>query len=252
MKTVKEIFDYIDSIAPFSSQCSWDNSGLIIGNMNNCISKIGFCLDITESVINQAVSMDCELIVSHHPIIFEPLKQIDSGSLAAKLIINNINAICAHTNLDKSPKGTNTALGNKLGLTNVTPLNLDDDTIIFSGEIEETEPICFLKMVSKRLEVCTKYKLSSKPISKVALCSGSGGEYIKKAAELGFDAYLTGEIKYHNFLEVEELEISVLCCGHFETEILGMKLLSEEIDKYFNIECCLLRQDNIVKYYGVN
>lgn len=252
MKTVKEIYDYIDSFAPFSIQCHWDNSGLLVGNINDNIYKIGFCLDITESVITQAVSNECNLIISHHPIIFDPLKQIDSDSLIAKLIKSNINVICTHTNLDKSIKGTNIALGNRLGLTNVTPLNLDEDTILFSGETEETGSVDFLKMISEKLDTCTAYKLSPKPIKKIVLCSGSGGEYIKKAAELGFDAYLTGEIKYHNFLEVENMEISVFCCGHFETEILGMKLILEEIQKKLNIDCILLKEEKMIRYYGVN
>ena len=121
MTLLKNIVEYVDAIAPLSSQAQWDNSGLLISDTNAQINKALLCLDITEDVINEAVKLECELIISHHPVIFSPLSSITNDSIVYKLIKNGLNALCLHTNLDIAEKiGVNVCLANALDLSDTT------------------------------------------------------------------------------------------------------------------------------------
>ena len=115
MATVKDIYNYIDSIAPFNSQEEWDNSGLLVGDENIEVSKVLFALDVTTDIIDQAVDGGADLIITHHPIIFKPVTDVLSDSLIYRLIKNNISIICAHTNYDKAVDGVNDILCKTVG-----------------------------------------------------------------------------------------------------------------------------------------
>ena len=117
MATVKDIYRFIDIIAPFSTQEEWDNSGLLVGEENKEVSRILFALDITSDVLNQAINANAELIITHHPIIFKPVSNILSDSLLYKLIENGISIISAHTNYDKAVDGVNDILCKTIGAT---------------------------------------------------------------------------------------------------------------------------------------
>lgn len=124
MPSVKQIYDFMDYIAPFRTAMDFDNCGLLVGDMNNSVDKILFSLDITSEVVEEAVKEGANLIISHHPVIFSPIKKLDFSSPISLLIKNNINAICAHTNLDMSSKcGVNLALAHKLDLKNLESLS---------------------------------------------------------------------------------------------------------------------------------
>ena len=116
MRTVGEIYSELNKIAPFSLADKWDNSGLLTGNSDNSVKKVLLCLDITDSIVNEAIKKGAEVIISHHPVIFDPLKSIDSDTVIAKLVRNNISAICAHTNLDIAKGGINDMIADMLGL----------------------------------------------------------------------------------------------------------------------------------------
>ena len=124
MTVVKDIYDFIDKIAPFDTKMDFDNVGILIGDKNALVKKCIVTLDISSKVIDEAIQKDANLIVSHHPIIFNPLKNLMCDSLPYLLVANNINVICAHTNLDIADKvGVNICLGNILKLKNIKPLS---------------------------------------------------------------------------------------------------------------------------------
>ncbi len=131
MIKINDIYDYLDEIAPFKLSEKWDNTGLLIGDKTETISKIGFCMDITEEIVERCIIEDISLIISHHPVIFNPITNISKNSIVYKLIKNNISTIAIHTNLDKSPIGTSYALAKSIGLSTIKNIDITDSERYF-------------------------------------------------------------------------------------------------------------------------
>ena len=141
-KTAGELYDVIDRIAPFSTQCEWDNSGLLVGSADSKVNRIGVVLDITVEAIEKARSLGIDTIVAHHPVIFRPISNIPVDSPAYLLVKYGMTAVCSHTPLDKSIGGVNDALASKLGFTDAAPLFSDgDEAMVRAAEIPETDAV---------------------------------------------------------------------------------------------------------------
>lgn len=251
MTTIKQIYDFLNNFAPFENSLSFDNTGLLIGNPEIEIKKAILSLDITSKVINEAVSIGANLIIAHHPIIFKPLKNLSFNDTASKMIINGMNAICAHTNLDIAPKGVNFELAKKLELSSLAPLTYEEDKPMgLVGTLkEEMDSEEFAKFVKIKLE-CNgvRYTNTGKKIKKVGLCSGSGGCFVKEAIRQACDAFVTGEIKHSDILNANEHGLMIVDAGHYRTENVIIKPLCKELQKEFsNIEFIVSKEftDNI-------
>ena len=241
MVTVENIYNFIDSIAPFDSAEEWDNSGLLVGNKDAEVTKILFALDITSDVINQAVECGAELIVTHHPIIFKPVSDVLSDSLVYKLIKNNISIICAHTNYDKAVDGVNDILCYTVGFDLFKKF---DNTCLNVAEFDnEMSADAFINLVKNKLRGSVRYNSLNKNIKKVAVCSGSGSDYLELAKELNCDALLTGDASHHSFLDADEMDILLVASGHFETEMIAIEPLMNKIKCQFDISCVLAHQN---------
>ncbi|MBQ3006197.1 MAG: Nif3-like dinuclear metal center hexameric protein [Clostridia bacterium] len=248
--TVKNIYDYIDSIAPFEEQCEWDNSGLLVGNPCREISKIGVVLDITADAVRYAAANGIELIVSHHPVIFRPVKTFLEGDVSYLLAKNGISAICAHTSLDRANGGVNDVLAETLGFRNPVPLAAEGESaMIRKVIIEETEANELAMLVADRLSTGVQVADCGNRIDTVALCGGAGGDFIHAVAESGCDAYITGEAKHHEFLAAHELGVTLIAAGHFETENPVVAALAEKIADAFDCEVEVIPQKSPVEYY---
>ncbi|MBQ2902942.1 MAG: Nif3-like dinuclear metal center hexameric protein [Clostridia bacterium] len=248
--TVKNIYDYIDSIAPFEEQCEWDNSGLLVGNPCREISKIGVVLDITADAVRYAAANGIELIVSHHPVIFRPVKAFLEGDVSYLLAKNGISAICAHTSLDRANGGVNDVLAETLGFRNPVPLAAEGESaMIRKVIIEETEANELAMLVADRLSTGVQVADCGNRIDTVALCGGAGGDFIHAVAESGCDAYITGEAKHHEFLAAHELGVTLIAAGHFETENPVVSVLAEKIAAAFECEVEVIPQKSPVEYY---
>lgn len=241
MPTVKEVYQFIDKIAPFSTQEEWDNSGLLVGDENKSVNKILFALDITYDVVKQAINNKSDLIITHHPIIFKPVSNILSDSLIYKLIENGISIISAHTNYDKAVDGVNDILCKTI---NAQDYEKVDGTCLNIATFARTVPVDdFALYLRGKLGGVVRYNSFDKKVSKIAVCSGSGSDYLELAKELKCDALLTGDASHHAFLDANESGIALFACGHFETENIAIKPLAEKMESQFGVECLLANQN---------
>lgn len=233
MTLIRDIYSYIDSIAPFDTQADFDNSGLLVGDMDTGVSKVMLTLDITEDVINEAKETGCELIISHHPVIFSLLKSVAANSIVYKLIKSGLSALCVHTNLDKAESiGVNECLANALKLKNP---RLFADEYLCVGELENTMTDGeFAHYVKGALSLKGVRYTRGRVVKTVAVSSGAGGEAVTLKDKYNFDALVTGEIKHHHFLEAKEKSLCAVEAGHFNTEDIVIKPLEEKLSSRFS------------------
>lgn len=232
MTVIQDIYSLIDGFAPFETAMDFDNCGVLVGNMNAPVQKALVTLDITKPVIEEAAACGAQLIISHHPVIFQPLRSLCFESPAALLVRHNISALCAHTNLDLSPKGVNICLANALGLQGVRLL---DGECIATGTLEQ-EMSCkeFAQHVKNRLGCKgVRYTDSGKPVKTVAVSSGAGGSAVYQCAALTAGALVTGEIKHHEILDANAAGTCVVDAGHFRTENVVIKPLVQMLTQAF-------------------
>ena len=220
MSSVKDIYKIIDEAAPFSTQMSFDNSGLLVGDPGMTVKKALICLDITRPVVREAKEKGCELILSHHPVIFNPARKVMSGTALYDLITGGFSAICSHTNLDVSLVcGVNRSLSDTLGLVNFTRDGSSE--CMFTAELPEVmNPADFLALLKEKLHAPYARVTSvdqNRKIKKIGFCSGSGGEFVFDAVST-CDAYLTGEAKHHELLFALENDFPMFTAGHYATE----------------------------------
>lgn len=216
--TVNRIFEFLNEKFPVSTACDFDNVGLLVGNGDSVVKKVLITLDCTLETVSKAIDNNCELIITHHPIIFSPLKKVLKGNVVYELIRNDISVISMHTNLDVGLGGVNSSLCDVIGLENVELFPASDGYILQKGEINECSAEKFAEHLKKSLKTVVKYVDGGKKIQKVLVCSGSGGEFIYDAIKGRFDALVTADIKHHQFLDAKDNGVSLFECGHFNTE----------------------------------
>ena len=240
--TVKEVYEIIDGIAPFALQMEGDNSGFLVGSASQEVNCILFALDVTEPVIDDAVSLGAQLIVTHHPLMFDPLRTVTDSDYESRLIRRltreNISLIAAHTNLDQATGGINDVLAECCGLKEVS-----GEAFFRCGLLPEPLTASeYAGLLEDRL--CTTVRVmgpGSAVIRKVGLCSGAGGSEWPCAMEAGCDAFVSGEIKHHFGLAMADRRIVGFACGHFETEEPGIRALASALQKTFNQVKCNVR-----------
>lgn len=248
--TVKKIYDFIDSVAPFEKQCEWDNSGFLVGSPDLEVSKVGVVLDITTDAVKYAAANGIELIISHHPVIFKPVTTFTDKDISYMLARNGISAICAHTSLDCANGGVNDVLSETLGFRNPVPLTDEGEaSMVRKVVIEETEANELAILIADRLSTGVQVADCGNRIDTVALCGGGGGCFLEEVAKSGCDAYITGEAKHHEFLAAHELGITLFAAGHFETENPVVAALAEKIADAFDCEVEIIPQKSPVEYY---
>ncbi len=211
-----KIYEILDSIAPFSTQEDWDNSGWQLKLDDKEVKKILVTLDLDRDSLNQAIEKDIDLIVTHHPLLFESVKSIDSNSFLYELIKNDISLISLHTNFDKVFSGNNDYYGGLLGLEGLK----GEGFIRFSKLREEVslkDLLYRVKAINGEEPVFYTGNLDSK-IKKIGFCVGSGSDFIQEAYEEGCDCFITGDIKYHTWQYANSLGIALIDGTHFHSE----------------------------------
>lgn len=245
MPKVKDIVNYFTSLIPPTMKMDFDNVGLLVGLNDEEVTKAVVALDITDAVIDEAIRFDAQLILSHHPVFFE-LKQVNDDNLigqkVVKMLQNGISGFCQHTNLDAVRGGVNDALAEKLGVR--VEGFLDGPQFTAEGKeygigrfgflpspVEFEDYLCDVKFILNSAGL--RFHNAAKPVSKVALCGGSGGEYVEKAVALGCDTLVTADVKYHQFLAAKELGLNLIDADHFCTENVVVPVIAELLRRGF-------------------
>ena len=249
MKKVKvqSIAEIMNRIAPRQLAEDWDNVGLLVGNYDSEVEKIFVCLDVTEETVQSAVDFRADLIISHHPVIFRAVKNFRTdlplGKKLETLIKNNISVFSAHTNLDSAEGGVNDVLAAKIGLIDVKPFDEENFSLGRIGYLKnKMDAETFAKHIAKSLNIDVRLiDAGDFTIEKVGVCGGAGSEFISKAKFLGAQAFVTGDVKYHEAQNAVDNKIHVVDAGHFATEFPIVHILAEklraEIDKLgYNIK----------------
>ena len=230
MLTVQQVYDFINECAPFETQLAFDNSGLLVGAPQQEVTGIHFALDLTGKVIDEAIASGANLIVTHHPVMFSPIKRLvetdHQTRLLCRLIRANISLIAAHTNLDQAIGGCNDALAQTIGLNDIV-----GEGFVRVGSLSRPMPAADLAAsISAALgDVVRVMGNPSAVIEKVGMCSGAGADEWQGAAAMGAQAFLTGEVKHHIALEAADAGVVMLEAGHHATEEPGIFALADTL-----------------------
>ena len=240
---IYELIEKLNEKYPFDLQEEWDNSGLQIGNPNNKLSGVVISLDLEEETVDTAIEKNANLIVTHHPYLFNPTKSIDFRdgfyNRLQKCIKNDITVYAFHTNLDIAEGGVNDNLANILGLKNVKSLELGKEIGLGRfGKIEKTNANEYLSLVKEKLEAenIIAYGNTEKEIERVALCGGAGSSLIEDAISLSCDLMITGDVKYHEAMDMSNKGIIIADVGHFASENHIIYKLQDEIEELIGKE----------------
>lgn len=243
MAKVKDFYGYLNSIAPFETQEDWDNSGMLVGDMDAEVKKVAVVLDITHEEIKKAKAIGADLIISHHPVIFSPVKTVTKGSVPYELVASSINALCCHTPLDIADGGTNDSLAELLRIE----VTRAEDPILRLGTVEPTTAENLAGKIAKTLNTKVRYADAGRKIEKIAICTGAGCSLIEAAGEI--DAFITGDASHHNFLDCIQAGITLIAAGHYETEIVVVPVLVKKLQAQFpDIEIIDIKQENPIKF----
>lgn len=236
MTTVKDIYDFLCAAAPLELQMSFDNSGFLVGRSDREVKRALLSLDVTADVIDEAIEQRAELIISHHPVIFSAIKKLTDDKLL-RLIEKSIAVISMHTNLDIADGGVNDVLLSLLGAE--CDEALDGDGCGRIGELpsamnfDDFLNICKSRLNSKGL----RYYSAGKPVKRLAVMGGAGGDFAALAFEKNCDTYVTADIKYNRFLEAAEMGLNLIDADHFCTENPVMPVLKKRLCAAFpNVE----------------
>lgn len=253
---IKEITNAIEKYAPLQLQESYDNSGIQVGDVEQDVKGVLLCIDITEAVINEAIVKNDNLIISHHPLLFHGMKKITPddyiGRCVIKAIEHHIVLYASHTNMDKTFHGVSFQTAEKLGIE--TESTITEDGKIQNGEEEYSyglgiighlkkseDALSYLQRIKKILNIgCIKHTdiPNGREVQRIAICGGSGAEFIKSVNNERVDLYLTSDIKYHDYFFNSDHGMIIADIGHYESE-----QFTKEI--FYNIISGLLSKNNV-------
>lgn len=243
MLKVIDIANVIEDFAPKRLQENYDNAGLQVGDPEMDVTAALLCLDVTEDVVNEALERHCNLIISHHPLLFKGLKEVTGKTATERIVIKavkeNIAIYSAHTNLDSAWEGVSHEMAHILGLKNIRVLEPKEGEenvgLGVMGDVQPTPKIEFLRKIKDAFKVKSLRYSAQSPqlvVRKAAICGGSGASLIHDAIKAGADIIVTGDVKYHDFTTYA-LDIIIADIGHYESELCSREIFSRIIrEKY--------------------
>ena len=242
--SIAEVKAALERFSPLPLQEDYDNAGLQVGLTTEEVSGVVLCLDVTEQVISYAAEHGCNLIVSHHPLIFRPLRHISDGNMVERCVIQalqkGITILSMHTNMDNAYRGVSYTMAERLQLTDVSFLapkgteRSDGGSGVIGTLTQPIAPADFISLLKHTFQaqcVMTN-QLLQRPISRVALCGGSGAFLAEEAIRQQADAFVTGEMHYHEYFGREQ-QIQLCIIGHYESEQYAVQRLGEVLSDAF-------------------
>ena len=232
----------LERFAPLPLQESWDNAGLQLGLTEAEVSGALLCLDVNEQIVDEAITKSCNLIVSHHPLLFRGLKQISGADYVQRSVIkaikHDIVIVSMHTNMDNAQDGVNWKIAERLGLTGCkffaskTVEGIEAGSGVVGNLPVEMDARAFIERVKDRFGVqCAQCNvLLQRPVSKVAICGGAGDFLLPDAVGEGADAFITGEMHYHQYFGYEQ-QIQICVIGHYQSEQFTAEIFRDIILK---------------------
>ena len=246
MPNINQLTTFLESFAPLRLAEEWDNVGLLVGDRKAVADRIMTCLTITPNSAQEAIEQNANVIVTHHPLPFRPLKKITTdtipGELLYQLIRNGIAIYSPHTAFDSAASGINQQLAQSLSLTDVRPL-VPSETggeEIGSGRFGILPDGCSVRQVAERLKSFLKIPTvryvgdAQTSVRKAAIACGSGGSFLAAAKRVGCHLFVSGEATFHTCLEADALGVSLLLVGHFASERFACERLAETIGSQFS------------------
>lgn len=241
MTKVKDIIDAVCDFAPLSLQESYDNCGLQTGDPDMASTGALLAVDMTEEVLDEAIALGINTIITHHPLIFGGIKSVTpshpAGRIVMRAVKHDIAIIAAHTNIDKAYHGVSYRMGEKLGLCDMRPLAEEGEGTGLGvvGRLPEAtaaEPFLYKIKEAFGCECLRHTAISGDTVGTVALCGGSGASFINDAIEAGADIYVSADFKYHDFFAADG-KITLADAGHFETERCTIEIFYDILTKKF-------------------
>ena len=226
---IRQVLVALEEFAPLPLQESWDNAGLQVGLTEAEVSGALLCLDVTEDIVDEAIRKGCNLIVSHHPLLFRGLKQISGGSEVQRCVIkaikNDIVVVSMHTNMDNAKNGVNWKIAEKLCLQDTrffAPKQVDgieagSGVVGMLSQPMDAQSFILLLKQHFHVQCVQSNALLNRPIRSVAVCGGAGDFLLDDAVAQGADAFITGEMHYHVFFDHEQ-QIQICVIGHYQSE----------------------------------
>lgn len=248
MIKVTDILNFLKSEYPLETACDFDNVGLLVGDGDSCVSKAVVCLDCDINAVKYAQSVNAELIVTHHPVIFGGIKNVLSGSVVYELVKANISVISMHTNLDIAKGGVTERLCEAIGLKNVEKFVAHDGFLIRSAESDITNADLLAEHIKNRLGTAVRYADSGRAINRVLVCSGSGGNFLQDVVDNNYDALIAADIKHNVFIDALNCGVTVFDAGHYQSENVIVAPLQNELQKSFPNTEFLQFDNSKIKY----
>ena len=240
MITVRQVYEAMQAIAPLELAESWDNPGLLV-DCGGKVSRVLVALDVTAETLAEAEQNGCQLIVTHHPVIFHPLKKLSPADLPFQLVQKGISAICMHTNLDAAEGGVNEVLAGFFGMREME---------VFAegcGRVGSIDPITVPELAKKAQQalasrcnqpldgpaVQVKFADTGKTVRRLAVISGAGGGLFEEALAMEADCLLTGEANHHAAIDAVRLGLSLVAAGHYATEFPVCAAIADRLHAAF-------------------
>ena len=262
---IKEVLSALERFAPLPLQEDWDNAGLQVGLTEAEVSGALLCLDVNEAVVDEAVARGCNLVVSHHPLLFRGLKQIVGSDEVQRTVVkavkNDIAVVSMHTNMDNAWGGVNFKMAEKIGaapvMTSEGPAGTLGEgckagSLLIAELAEPMEAEAFIRRVKQAFGagcVCCN-ELLQRPVRRVAICGGAGDFMLGDAVKAGADAFITGEMHYHVYAGHEQ-QLQICVIGHYESEQFTTEIFRDIIGRYCpDVRTCIAETNtNPIKYY---